>query len=140
MALSSGIPRRKTGEPTIALINVVFLMLVFFLIAGTLARPLDKELKLVSASEVERRPPPDALVAFPDGRLVFRGEPATAAGYVAAMAAEGQARADADGPSGIVARLVPDRDLPAAGLLALVAALREAGAVRVLIVTQRALQ
>ena len=34
-------------EPTIALINIVFLMLVFFMVAGTLAQPLDPDLKLV---------------------------------------------------------------------------------------------
>ncbi|HBT01217.1 MAG TPA: biopolymer transporter ExbD, partial [Citreicella sp.] len=34
--------RQKTErEPTIALINIVFLMLIFFLVAGTLAQPLD---------------------------------------------------------------------------------------------------
>ncbi|HBR39356.1 MAG TPA: biopolymer transporter ExbD, partial [Sulfitobacter pontiacus] len=31
-------------EPTIALINIVFLMLVFFMVAGTLAQPLDPDL------------------------------------------------------------------------------------------------
>ena len=40
--------RPKTErEPTIALINIVFLMLIFFLVAGTLAQPLDSALKLV---------------------------------------------------------------------------------------------
>jgi biopolymer transport protein ExbD len=50
--------RRKTArqgrEPTIALINIVFLMLIFFLVAGTLAAPLDKELKLVSTARIAR--------------------------------------------------------------------------------------
>jgi biopolymer transport protein ExbD len=63
-------PRR---EPTIALINVVFLMLVFFMVAGALAPPLDPTLSLVDTAELEGRPPPDALVLHADGRLSYRG-------------------------------------------------------------------
>lgn len=33
--------QKSEREPTIALINIVFLMLVFFMVAGTLAAPLD---------------------------------------------------------------------------------------------------
>ena len=42
--------KRRQGtrrEPTIALINIVFLMLVFFMVAGTLSTPLDKDVPLV---------------------------------------------------------------------------------------------
>ena len=56
------IVRRKKGEPTIALINIVFLMLIFFLVAGTLAQPLDGDLELVATSDLEGREPPEALV------------------------------------------------------------------------------
>ena len=56
------IVRRKKGEPTIALINIVFLMLIFFLVAGTLAQPLDGDLELVETSDLEGREPPEALV------------------------------------------------------------------------------
>ena len=45
-------------EPTIALINIVFLMLIFFLIAGTLVTPLEADLKLVNTSELEGTAPP----------------------------------------------------------------------------------
>lgn len=44
------IPREKTKrkmESTISLINIVFLMLIFFLVAGQLAPPADKEVDLV---------------------------------------------------------------------------------------------
>lgn len=45
-------------EPTIALINIVFLMLVFFMVAGTLSQPLDKDLSLVRTADPKggRRP------------------------------------------------------------------------------------
>ena len=63
-------PRATTGrEPTIALINIVFLMLIFFLVAGTLAAPLDSDLKLVRTDAIEGSAPADALVLHADGRM-----------------------------------------------------------------------
>ena len=47
-------PKRQK-EPTIALINIVFLMLVFFMVAGTLAQPLSRDLELVKTSDLEGR-------------------------------------------------------------------------------------
>ena len=64
---------RRKPEPTIALINIVFLMLIFFMITGTLAPPLDKSLTLVRASDLDPRDPPDTLVIHADGRLFLRG-------------------------------------------------------------------
>lgn len=122
-------PSRR--EPTIALINIVFLMLVFFMVAGTLAQPLDKDLKLVSTAELEGSAPPDALVLHADGRLTYRGdELASAAAYLEAE----------DRDSAAPVRLVPDRDLPALTLVAIARELRAAGAGAVLIVTERALR
>lgn len=68
------IARRTKGEPTIVLINIVFLMLIFFLVAGTLAQPLDDDLQLIETSDLECREPLDALVLHADGRLSYRGE------------------------------------------------------------------
>ena len=68
------IVRRKKSEPTIALINIVFLMLIFFLVAGTLAQPLHGKLQLIKTSDLEGREPPDALVLHANGRLSYRGE------------------------------------------------------------------
>ncbi|MEM9788606.1 MAG: biopolymer transporter ExbD, partial [Pseudomonadota bacterium] len=65
--------RKKKAEPTIALINIVFLMLIFFLVAGTLAQPLDGELELVETSALDGREPPDALVINAAGDLSYRG-------------------------------------------------------------------
>ncbi|MFU1477861.1 ExbD/TolR family protein [Roseovarius sp. C7] len=125
--------QRSKREPTIALINIVFLMLVFFMVAGTLAQPLDPELKLVKTEELDGIAPPDALVVHADGRLSYRGE-AVASG--AAFLADREADAGED----ITVRLVPDRALEAAALVKLTAELRRAGAARVLVVTERGLQ
>lgn len=122
---------KRTREPTIALINVVFLMLVFFMVAGTIAQPLDGALNLVSTTELEGRAPPDALVIHPDGRLSYRGDTVeTVAAYLAGR--------DEDDTQAV--RIVPDRDLPATNLVAVARELRQAGAEKIMVVTERGLQ
>ena len=135
-------PTRRTRkiEPTIALINVVFLMLIFFLVAGTLAKPLDRDLKLVSAAELEATPPPDALVVYPDGRLAFRGQPTAAAAHVAERSVSEEAGEASEAGDKPLIRIVPDRALPASELVRIIAELRAAGSGRILIVTERAMQ
>ena len=123
-------PKRRR-EPTIALINIVFLMLVFFLVAGTLSRPLDGDLDLVRTADLEGALPPDTLVVHPDGRMTYRGE---TIGGVDAFLAQ---RSDEERKT---VRLVPDRALPAAELVRLARELRGAGAESVMVVTQRALE
>ncbi|MFV0491691.1 MAG: ExbD/TolR family protein [Pseudorhodobacter sp.] len=124
------LPRRKP-EPTIALINIVFLMLIFFLVAGTLARPVDRDLNLVRVADLDQAPPPDALVLHADGQISHEGRIIEdLAGYLS-----GENTVD-----GKAIRLLPDRDAPAEALITLGATLRESGAERVLIVTERGLE
>ncbi len=118
-------------EPTIALINIVFLMLVFFMVAGTLSQPLYRDLRLVRTADLEGRAPPDTLVVHPAGRLAYRGE------VVASAQAFFDARPEAERE---VVRIVPDEALPATTLVNLARELRTAGASRVMIVTQRGLE
>lgn len=121
-------PRRKS-EPTIALINVVFLMLIFFMVAGTLAQPLEPDLKLVNVADLETTAPPDALVITASGDLMFRGTPVEdATPYLNTL------------EPGATARIVPDRESPAARLVTVAQALQAAGAEKVVIVTEKALQ
>ncbi|TCL08496.1 biopolymer transport protein ExbD [Shimia isoporae] len=120
-------PLRKKRDSTIPLINVVFLMLVFFLIAGTVAAPLDPDLNLVQTSDLEGREPPDALILHSDGSLTFRGQATTAEDFV---------ETQGGGPT----RIVPDRDVDALRLMEVTGALRNAGASSVILVTERALQ
>ena len=118
-------------EPTIALINIVFLMLVFFMVAGTLSQPLDPALSLVQTQTLEGNAPPNALVVYPDGRLTYEGrEQSDAATFI-----EQLSQTDRE-----VVRLVPDRALPAATLVSLTRDLQGAGAKKVVLVTQRALE
>ena len=119
-------PRRKP-EPTIALINVVFLMLIFFLVAGTVAPALKPDLSLVSVAGLEGRAPPDALVLAAEGALSFRGRPMEAAAFVAQA-------------EDLAVRIVPDRAVRAERLVEVTLALRAAGAESVYVVTERGLE
>jgi biopolymer transport protein ExbD len=119
----------RPRESTITLINIVFLMLIFFLIAGTVAPPLDPEVSLISTADADATEPPDALFATGDGGLRARGEPVTAADFVARMIA-----ADGEAPR---IRLAADRDLPAETLIDIIGDLRAAGAGTVAVVTER---
>ena len=118
-------------EPNIALINVVFLMLVFFMVAGTLAQPMDTDLNLVHTTELEGREPPDALVIHADGKLSYRGIELTS------LADFMPRQSDFEHPE---IRLVPDRDLPADQLVRIARELRAQGAGRIMIVTERGLE
>jgi biopolymer transport protein ExbD len=124
-------PRRTQREPTITLINIVFLLLVFFLLAGTLAPPLDRDVTLVATRDLPPERPPDALVLHADGAMTWRGRPV---GSVAAYLA------DAPPETAARPRIVPDRDVPARLLIRLGQEFRAAGAETVLIVTERGLR
>lgn len=124
-------PAKPHREPTIALINIVFLMLVFFMVAGTLAQPLDPALTLVKTHDLEGRAPPNALVVHPDGRIAYRGvDQHDVTAFTSNLTEEEKA----------VIRLVPDRALPAHILVTLTRELRAAGAQKVMLVTERALK
>ncbi|WP_083099262.1 ExbD/TolR family protein [Pseudophaeobacter leonis] len=123
-------PALTQKEPTIALINIVFLMLIFFMIAGTLAPPIDKDLALVETADLEGREPPDTLVVHADGRLSLRGAAVVdAQSYMAGLSPEARE----------TVKIVPDRALPAKDLVQIGNALRAAGAGRVVLISERAL-
>jgi len=133
LRLSRPLPQRQR-ESTIALINVVFLMLIFFLVAGTLAPPMEKEIELISTAMTERSAPPDALFVTSEGELRAQGETTSVAAFLERL----QAEATEDGE--IEVKLAADRNLPAVRLIDIVAELRRAGADRISIVTEIAAQ
>ena len=119
-------PDRRRPDPTITLINVVFLMLTFFLIAGTVAPPLPAQVQLVRLADTAPLVPPDVLVLDADGTILWNGLPADLAAYATAL------------PEGRIARILPDRAAPAQALVALARDLRAAGATGVRLLTERA--
>jgi biopolymer transport protein ExbD len=122
--------RRPQSEPTIALINIVFLMLIFFMIAGALAPTLDGEINLIATDDLDGRAPPDTAVLRADGTFYLRGALVTPKQVVAASG---------DGPNGADLRLVADREVPAKLLMKRVSELRGAGASSVWLITERGL-
>ncbi len=123
---------REKGEPTLPLINVVFLMLIFFLATAQMARPLDPSLELVNLDEDAFVPPPDAVVIDETGNITFRGAAAAPDAVIAALRTEQS--------SDIAVRILPDRRAPATRVINVAQDLRSAGAGAVFIVTEQALQ
>ena len=123
---------REKGEPTLPLINIVFLMLIFFLATAQMARPLDPSIELVNLDVDVFVPPPDAVVIDETGSITFRGAPAAPDAVIAALKTEKT--------SDIEVRILPDRRAPATSVISLAQNLHSAGAVAVFIVTEQALQ
>jgi len=116
-------PSRRRAESIVPMINVVFLLLIFFVMTAELrpAPPLD--LQLPEAGAERAAVPPGALFAAADGTLAF-GAARGAAALAAAVAADGS----------VVLRA--DRDLPGAELARLLARLAALGAAEVRLVTE----
>ncbi|MER0236629.1 biopolymer transporter ExbD [Fulvimarina sp. MAC8] len=127
--------KRRGQDPTIALINIVFLMLIFFLLAGTIATQTDGDIQLIRTSEAERtRPPAEPVGITADGGLLYGGQTLSEEALLA-MLAETRAApvpaGESDGADAQVAgepvAVTADRALPATDLIALLRAMRKAG-------------
>ncbi|MEM6578325.1 MAG: biopolymer transporter ExbD [Pseudomonadota bacterium] len=111
-------PGKPRKEAIVPMINVVFLLLIFFLMTSQLTQPDPFEVTPpVSSAEGEPEAEP-VLFLGPKGRLSFEGQEGAAA--IAALAERSretdviQLRADADLAAETLARVL--RDLSAAGL------------------------
>ena len=111
--------RRPRGESIVPMINVVFLLLVFFLMTSRLAPPEPFEVELPVARESGEGEVAPVLYLSAESEIGFedlRGEAAVAA-FSARAAEQAQTpwlRADANAEAKAVARLM--RDLAAVGL------------------------
>ena len=114
-------------DPTISLINIVFLILIFFMVSSTLSRPAGVDIEMVAVQGLDCCAGSDTLQIAVDGGLFVAGAPIAGA------------QAYLDGlPEGAPARIAPDRRLPARDLLMQVGELRGLGAERILIVVDNA--
>ncbi len=126
-------PRRVLPENTIPLINVVFLMLIFFLFAGSIARDDARRIAPPqSLAEDERVRSTGALVIDRDGRL-YIGDAETSIEAVAETIRSGDS-------NGEPFKLAADGALPASELNAVLARLSEAGLGEAVLITRRASQ
>lgn len=109
-------PRRVRGESVVPLINIVFLLLIFFLMTATIAPPDPLQVDPPAAAGVDSAPAPaEVLHVGADGALAWGGlrDGAVLAALAAAPVPELALRADAG--------------LDGAGFAALLAQLRAVG-------------
>ena len=125
---------KKPKEPTIALINIVFLLLIFFLAASTLAPPMDQQVELIDTQLLANDPPPNALVIRADGSLLLQGDEITVASYLS------QTTTQLAGDSKPAVRLVPDKNVAAKTLIKVANQLQQGGIQSIKLVTLRDLQ
>lgn len=117
-------PRRASREPVVPMINVVFLLLIFFLMTAQIVPPAPFDLTLPNASGDEDAGQM-ALYINANGEIAFE----TARGEAALARA-------ADLPKGTPLRLYADATLPAATLAQVLTRLAALGATQVEIVTE----
>jgi biopolymer transport protein ExbD len=93
-------PRRPRPESVVPMINVVFLLLIFFLMTAEIAAPPPFELALPEA-EAPDRTEDAAVLALAEGEAAFAGARGAAAWAALAEAAPARLtlRADADMPA-----------------------------------------
>jgi len=129
MRLPAPSPRPPAGENVIPLINVVFLLLIFFMLAGSLGgtdlfrvRPPSS----VSAAAPDRQA--RQLLVGTEGRLALDGETVSLSALAQALGGQG----DRESPP---IRVKADRTLPVARLMTVLKVLRGAGVERIELVT-----
>lgn len=118
--------RRVEREPTIALINIVFLILIFFMVAGTLAKTPQGEVEFISSGDLECCAPADALVVSSNGELSYDG---IQFGSVSEFAA-------GNSNENWTVRVLPGRDLPAIRLLQIMEQLKAEGAEKLVLIAE----
>jgi len=120
--------RREAAEPIIPLINIVFLLLIFFMLAGEIQRHPDIDPPLAQSADAAAGENGDRLELRADGSLLLAGVILNEDNRTAALK---QRLMEADGIT-----LVADRDVPADILLNVLDALRDAGFASVTVLTR----
>ncbi len=114
-------PRRQRGDFILPMINIVFLLLLFFLTAGSLANRNEAQsgVPVTATLPLERLPRPLLLVQS-DGNLELDGQPIARDDAVEALRVAG-------GGDNLPVSILADPEMPAAALLTMVDMLRGAG-------------
>ena len=131
MRLGSSSPRPRTEESLIPLIDIAFLILIFFLIASTIKPFSDREVKLaeIEASSSSAATP-RMLIIRSDGALFIGTQPLIDSDLPARFTAWSE-------DSILPVTIVADRKLKAVQLIDLVARARAAGLMNVKLLTRR---
>ncbi len=118
-------PRREQGENVIPLINIVFLLLVFFMLAGTLSAPDPFDVEPPESLEgVETAQPEEGVILLAaDGRLALDGVEL----QLEQLTRRVEAWLAEESTEPVAVTVKADADVPAHRLLDLMDALRDAG-------------
>ncbi|MCP1673163.1 biopolymer transport protein ExbD [Natronocella acetinitrilica] len=127
-------PRREQGENVIPLINIVFLLLIFFMLAGALTAtdPFDVEPPETRDGREAERTEDGMILLAADGRLAFEGEELAAEDLTMRL----QERLAGAEPPPI--KLKADADVSAEAVLDLMDLLRDVGLERLVLLTNPA--
>jgi len=132
------LPPQASGtpiEPTLALMNVVFLLLLFFVVTGTITYQHDRSIvPPTSILLTTGTAPADAIYIDAEGTLSFRGDVLGPAEIAAVLGID---QATDGGTAARTFQVVADRQLRAQTLLAVIDDLRDQGLHSLSIVTVR---
>lgn len=123
------LPRRRQNseENVLPLINIVFLLLIFFMVAGSLHTRAPFEVSPPGTKFADESTPGNAVLAIgADGALAFAGQRLEPAALAARLGER-----DSESPLQVKA----DSELPASELTALLASIRSAGVTRIRLLT-----
>lgn len=101
-------PVRRAGESVVPMINVVFLLLIFFLMSAVIAPPDALDVTPPTGTADERAEPGDALLMDAQGTLAFGtvvGDAALEAVPVGAVVIRADSAADGAALARVIARL-----------------------------------
>lgn len=114
-------PRQRSGDWVLQFINIIFLMLLFFMVNGVISTPMPAGLSPpVAVHGDAASPPQDALFIAADGRLSFAGHVITASEAV-------QLFKPSDGAGAMPRAIVADRRTSAVTLVNLLTDMADAG-------------
>ena len=122
--------RRETGENVVPLINVVFLLLIFFMLAGQISRsdPFPLEPPESASEDAAREAAARTLYVAADGRVALGGE-------TLALDAVAEAVGRLPAPIRARLRLKSDQDAPARRVMAVLERAQAGGARQVDLLT-----
>ena len=117
---------RSQKDPVISLINIVFLILIFFMVAGSLSKPSSAGLSFVQTTDLECCVSPQALAIKADGTLLHENKIiSSVTDYLAVLENRN-----------IEVKVLPDKRLPATTLLEIISDLKAAGASSIVVLTE----
>lgn len=119
-------PKKDQSNSNIALINIIFLMLIFFMLAGRISAPLERDIELALSEYAPPAQFQEALIITKAGQLRYQGEDVTLTEFWQRFSLTQSQEI----------RLVVDKELRARDILTHIAQLRQLSPLSIKIFTQ----